>query len=391
MLKYAPYVLKTLWRHRARTVLTVSGAAVALFVFCCVGAVQQAMDDLGRSQQARQSLIVFQANKFCPATSHLPQDYSETIARLPGVRAVVPIQVFTNNCRASLNPVVYYGLLPKQVRRVRDFQLVAGDWGEFERNQDTAVVGRAIAARGITTPGLDIAGEPLHVGDKFTIGGMSVTVAGIFRSEDATEENYVYTHLEYLQRRQGKNEAGTVTQFEVLLEPDVDATAASERVDDALRGGPVETDTRPKGVFQAKSLGDLTQLIGLVHYLGYACLGLVLALVATTTLMSVQDRVKEHAVLQTLGFSSPRVFSLVLAESVLLSLAGGLAGVAAAMAVLHFREWSMGAEAVSIAFRASPRVAAIGIVVSLAAGLLAGLAPAWHAARTEIVPALRQG
>ena len=43
MFKFAPYVLKTLWRHRTRTLLTVSGAAVALFVFCFVCAVQEGL------------------------------------------------------------------------------------------------------------------------------------------------------------------------------------------------------------------------------------------------------------------------------------------------------------------------------------------------------------
>ncbi len=33
MIKLLPYILKTLWRHRSRTILTVSGSAVALFVF----------------------------------------------------------------------------------------------------------------------------------------------------------------------------------------------------------------------------------------------------------------------------------------------------------------------------------------------------------------------
>ena len=46
MFKFLPYVLKTLWRHRSRTILTVSGSAVALFVFCFVGSVQQGMNDL---------------------------------------------------------------------------------------------------------------------------------------------------------------------------------------------------------------------------------------------------------------------------------------------------------------------------------------------------------
>ncbi|MEX2288484.1 MAG: ABC transporter permease, partial [Planctomycetaceae bacterium] len=145
MLKFAPYVFKTLWRHRGRTVLTVSGAAVALFVFCFVGAVQEGMNDLQQRQEAKGALITFQSNKFCPATSHLPQDYDQQIARMPGVREVVPIQVFTNNCRASLDVIVFYGVPPEKLRKVRDFELASGSWSDFEGRQDAVVMGRAVA------------------------------------------------------------------------------------------------------------------------------------------------------------------------------------------------------------------------------------------------------
>lgn len=380
MFKFLPYVLKTLWRHRVRTMLTVSGTAVALFVFCIVGAMNGGMRDLARRQAAERALIAFQAHKFCPATSHLPQDYAQKILRLSGVRDVTPIQVFTNNCRASLDVVVFYGLPPRQVRATRDFRLLAGDWAEFERHQDAAVAGRAVAAR-----------RNLRVGEKFSIGDLSVTLAGIYASDDPAEENYLYTHLDFLQRRRGQNLVGTVTQIEILLHPGVDAAAKCREIDELFRGGPVPTDTRPKGVFQAQSLGDLTQLIRMAQYLGYACVGLVLALVATTTLMSVEDRIQEHAVLQVIGVSGPRVFRLVLGESLLLGLAGGAVGVAAAMSVLAVSHLSVGAEAVTIACTPTARLAVVGMGVAVASGLLAGIAPAWSAARTEIVPALRRG
>ena len=213
---------------------------------------------------------------------------------------------------------------------------------------------------------------------------------GSITSDDPAEENYIYSHLEFLQRSKGMDLVGTVTQIEILLNEDVDPVAKCQEIDDKFRGGPVETDTRPKGVFQANSLGDLTQLIGMAHYLGYACVGLVLALVATTTVMSVQDRTKEHAVLQTIGFSGSRVFRMVMTESVLLSFIGGVIGVGAAMLVLHISSLSVGAEAVTIAFTPSIRLAIAGLMVSAVTGILAGIAPAIHAARTEIVPALRQ-
>jgi putative ABC transport system permease protein len=112
-------------------------------------------------------------------------------------------------------------------------------------------------------------------------------------------------------------------------------------------------------------------------------------LVATTTVMAVQDRIREHGVLRTIGLNERRVFGLVLLESFLVSLAGGALGVAAAMAMLAFGHFSMGTEGVVIAFQPSLFVAMVGLATAAAAGLLAGVFPAWQATRSEIVAALR--
>lgn len=375
--KLWPYIMKSLWGHRTRTLLTVSGTAVAIFVFCFVTSVQDGLEQLTSKNDS--VLVVFQANKFCPATSHLPQDYAQRIRHLSGVREVLPVQVFTNNCRASLDVVVFYGVPATQVRRLRDFELVGGSWSEFEGHQDAGIVGESLARR-----------RGIKAGEKFTIGDVNVTVAGIFSSDDRAEEDYVYCHLDFLQRTRGLDLVGTVTQHEVVLDATADAQATCEAIDEMFRGGPVETDTRPKGVFQAASLADLVHLIELTGYLGYACVGLMIVLVSTTTLMTVQDRLREHAVLQTLGFTPYRVFGLVVAESVATSLAGGILGVTGAMAALWASGLSIGAEAVTIAFVPSVALVASGLLTSLLSGVVAGVAPAWQAATAPIVPALRR-
>lgn len=382
MFKFAPYVIKTLLRHHTRTLLTVSGAAVAVFVYCFVLAVQEGLERL--TTQDDSVLVAFQANKFCPATSHLPQDYEHVIRKMPGVRNVVPIQVFTNNCRASLDVVVFYGTRAEQVRQVRDFELVAGSWEEFEANQETAIVGQALVARRARK-----LGQNISVGDRMTIGSVNVTIAGVFTSENRAEEDYVYCHLDFLQRTRGTDLVGTVTQHEVFLQPGADPQQVAAAIDAKFKSGQIPTDTRTKGVFQASSLQDLIQLIDLARYLGLACLGLMTVLLATTTVMGVEDRIREHAVLQTLGVTGGRVFRLVLSECVLVSFVGGLAGVLIAVAALATSSLSVGAEAVSIAFAPSTSMAATGVIVSALIGVVAGVAPAWRAANAEIVTALR--
>lgn len=378
MTKFIPYVLKSLWRHRARTVLTVSGTAVALLVFCFIGSVQRGLARLTSSEDAGRTLIVFQESRFCPQSSKLPQDYARTIAKTPGVRDVIPVMVFTNNCRASLDAIVFQGMPADKLKSWRDLTLSSGGWPEYEGQDDAALVGEAVANR-----------RGLSVGDKFTIGGVSVVIRGVFRSTVAADNNLIYTHLEFLQRARGANGVGTVTMHEVQLEDSADPDAVAKTLDQEFKSGPVATTTRTKGMFQADTLADLAELIGFVHWLGYACVGLVLSLVATTTVMSVQDRIKEHAVLQTLGLRPERVFTLVVLESLLLSSLGGLLGVGASAALLSWSGMSVAAEGVTIAFEPSAMLALQGVLVAIVVGVIAGLAPGWQAARTEIVSALR--
>lgn len=290
----------------------------------------------------------------------------------------MPIKVFTNNCRASLDAIVFQGIASDQLKKWRKFEFISGNWDGFARQGDGALVGRAVAAR-----------RKLSVGEKFTIGDITVLVAGVFHSENAADEGLIYTHLDFLQRARGQEDVGTVTQLEVHLTDGADPDALAATIDASFHAGPVATTTRTKGMFQADTLSDLAELIGFIHWLGYACVGLVLSLVATTTVMSVQDRIKEHAVLQTLGFRPFRVFRLVMFESTLLSAMGGSLGVTAGLLFLAWSGMSVAAEGVTIAFRPSWEIAVQGLAASLAVGLLAGVAPGWHAARTEIVPALR--
>jgi putative ABC transport system permease protein len=378
MLRYLPYVLKNLWRHRLRTLLTLSGAAVAIFVFVFVGSVQEGLNQLTRNQLANQRLIVYQANRFCPSTSKLPEDYARQIRSVPGVKDAVPVKVFMNNCRASLDVVVFQGMPADKLRVARDLSLISGDWNEFEKRRDGAIVGRAIAAR-----------RGLKLGQRFSIGAATVNVVGICRSSVPTDDNFIFTHLEFLQRIPGLNSVGTATQVEVLMQPGADIQQVASAIDEKFRSGNVATNSRPLGVFQLAAVGDLIELIGFLHYLAYACVGLVLALVGTTTLMAVQDRVNEFAVLQTIGYSGPLLFLLVLAESIVLGTIGGALGVGLATLLLSAGNLAIGSEGVLIPFLATPWLVLVGLTVSLLAGAIGGIPSAWSAARADIVSGLR--
>ena len=105
--------------------------------------------------------------------------------------------------------------------------------------------------------------------------------------------------------------------------------------------------------------------------------------------MSVQDRMAEYAVLQTIGFRPMRTMRLVLLESTILCLLGGMAGATAAIVVLSVGGFAIGAEGATVALEPSVGLGFFAMTISLAVGIAAGLAPSIQAATVPIVRALR--
>lgn len=134
-----------------------------------------------------------------------------------------------------------------------------------------------------------------------------------------------------------------------------------------------------------RSLALLLGVVGLV-------LLIAVANVANLLLAQGAGRARELAVRTSLGASPRRLLRLVLTESLLLGLAGGAAGLAAAWVALPFVKRLLPADlprADEIGVDA--RVVAATLAIAVAAGLLCGLLPALQARRSDLVAALHAG
>ena len=115
----------------------------------------------------------------------------------------------------------------------------------------------------------------------------------------------------------------------------------------------------------------------------------MLALAGNAIVLSVQDRVREHAVLQTLGYTGPLIARLIVAEGMLVGLLGGALGTVVAVAVIRWGSFSLSTEGLSVPVIASVSVVADGLSLAAALGIAAGLVPAWQASRREITQCFR--
>src|SRR5688500_17086993 len=124
---------------------------------------------------------------------------------------------------------------------------------------------------------------------------------------------------------------------------------------------PDPTRTCTEKAFVARAAADVVGIVGFTQWLGWGCLAAVLALVGNAIVLSVQDRVREHAVLQTLGFNSRLIGQLIVSEGLLLGLLGGGVGTLAAFALAKWAGLSISNEGLSVQMTADASVVAAGL------------------------------
>ncbi|MBU4232878.1 MAG: ABC transporter permease, partial [Proteobacteria bacterium] len=117
-------------------------------------------------------------------------------------------------------------------------------------------------------------------------------------------------------------------------------------------------------------------------------IGVILGVLANTMAMNARERLGEYAALKTMGFKAHHLAGLILGESLILSLVGGLLGLALSFPAVNFFPTEV--TQYFPAMVVTRETAILGLTVSLTVGLLAGIIPAWQASRVQIAAALRK-
>jgi len=357
----------------------VLGIAVGMFLFSGVETLQASLRKMTTNEESDTTLVVYRENRFCPVTSRLPEHYLDPIRSIDGVVEAIPIQVAVNNCGASLDVIAFRGVPRGSLLSYNpDLEVMAGNMDDWKKRSDAALVGERFAAR-----------RNLEPGDTFEAVGVRVSVAAIIRSPHPQDNNVAYVHLPFLQQA-SRVGLGTVTQFNVrVASPDLLEPVANE-IDAMFASDSDPTTTRPAKAFFAQTAKDMIEMIQFTRWLGLGAVFGVLGLLANALLLAARARVKEGAILQTVGFSRQRIAALVVFEGLILGLFGGALGSASSALFFAWQSFTFGNEGLTLALTASPGIAVSAVIVALGLALVASLWPALEAARRPIVESLSQ-
>ena len=385
-MKFFGLIWKNAWRKKIRTLLTILSVLVAFVLFTLLNAVGRAFDAGGAMTGAERLVVIDKVSLI----NFLPISHENKIAQIPGVANVTHLSWFGGFYQDPKNqfpqfpvePEDYFDIYPELV--LPDDQMQA-----WKANRTGAVIGRGLAEA------FDLA-----IGDRIPIqstiftqksGGRTweLDIVGIVDTTDPKGgTTFMLFRHDYFAEANTFGD-GFVGWFTLRLEPGADPVEVSNAIDMEFANSPNETETSTEAAFAAsfaKQFGNIALIVRLI----LAAVFFTLLLVTGNTMaQSVRERTAELAVLKTVGFADGTVLGIVLSESILIMLIGGLLGLAVGWFVSQGIAAALSAFVPGIIVSAEIVLAALAFMI--AAGVLAGLFPALHARRLSIVDALARG
>ena len=238
---------------------------------------------------------------------------------------------------------------------------------------------------------------PRALGRLVAIGGKNFTVVGVLQREEFYFAAWEDNALEYRNERAYIPITTAVGLFApndrlsfltLKARPQVGSAAARAEVTSLMfaRHGVEDFDIRASGA----GANDNVQFFLLFNFI-FLVVGVVSLftggiVIANIMLASVVERVREFGTRMALGATGPGIFAHVLAEVIVVTVVGGVAGLSLGAGLTGVVAHFMQMPAV-----VTPPMAAVAIITSVVVGLIAGVYPALRAARLSPVEALLYG
>jgi putative ABC transport system permease protein len=389
------YNIRNLRLRKGLTAMTALGIALTVTTAIFLMALVAGLDRAFVSSGSPKNVLVLRKGSEAELSGGFDASLFPTLKTLPGIAKdshgepmvsgewVVVIVLPRKDGTGEVN-VTVRGMMPDglEMRQLPDepggqpkVKLLEGRW--FETGQREVVVSDSIRNRFAHA----------NIGDTMQFGKGSWKVVGVFDAGGSAYESEVWGDVNQMASdfdRQG----GYSSAYLRATDP-ISAEALKNRVSDDQRlklEGVLENDYYAKQTSSGTPIKVIGWVVGVIMAVGsiFAAMNTMYAAVAY--------RGREIATLRVIGFSRPAILTSFVLESLLLALLGAIVGI---LLMLPFNGMQTGTSnavtfsEVVFALRITPGVAIRAIIFALIMGFVGGLAPAWHAARQNILSALR--
>lgn len=382
------YNWRNLLARRLSSSLTFVVVAVVVFVLTVLlsfaAGVRAALATTGDAA----NILVLKPGATAESTSVILPDEAGRLVQAPGIASDGSGQLLISpelSVQTTIPRIDGRGQANVAVRGVDDMALqvhpnvriVEGRW--MRQGAMEIVIGRAAQQRFANT----------RIGDRMPLGRIAnrvYEVVGVFDSGGNALESELWAPRSMLV---DSYERRFVSSVALRL---ADPARAAEAI--AYINGPaVSLAARRESDYYAELTDRTAQIVNLaVVLVGIMAVGAVFA-VANTMYATVDSRRREIAMLRTIGFSRGSIYVAFVIESVLLCTAACLLGLLASLLINGRRQdflsdttWTV----MAYELRVTPAVLGAALLLAALMGVAGAFLPAWRAARTPVIQALRR-
>ncbi len=389
------YNIRNLKLRKGLTIMTALGIALtvttAVFLMALLAGLKKAFMASGDPV----NVLVMRKGSTAELSGGFDANLFPTLRTLPGIKTdaqgeplasgewvvvvVLPRKDGTGEVNVSVRGLMPAGvslrLEPKDSKGQPKLKLVEGRW--FTPGQREVVVGNSIHNR--------FSGA--NVGDALDFAKGQWKVVGVFDSGGTAYDSEIWGDVNQIAADFDRQ--GAYASVYLRAADPVAADALKHRVSDDQRlklEGTLETEYYEKQTSSGGAIKFIGTFVAVIMAIGSSFAAM------NTMYAAVAYRSKEIATLRIIGFSRPSILTSFVIEALLLSLLGAFVGI---VLILPFNGMTTGignsltfSETV-FSLHLTWEVALAAVAFALIMGLMGGFAPAWQAARQDILTSLR--
>ncbi len=383
MLKFVPFAFRNSLRNKRRTLLTIASIGFSLFL---LGMLMAIFHLFYYTEGPPQEALRLVTRHRVSLAFDLPEFYGERIKQIQGVREVCP-ETWFGGIYIDDRPEHFFARFATDPERIflsyPEFRISPEQLKAFQSERTAAAIGKTLAEK-----------QNLKLGQKVTLKGdfypvdIELTIRAIFEGGVNGSDYVMYFHRKYLEESLPADSRGKVGVFALMADSVESVPRVAREIDEMFHNSGTQTKTESERAFQLSFVSMLGNVKLFLLSICGAVVFTILLVSGNTMAMSVRERIKEIGVLKTLGFTTGKVLTMIIAESVIIALLGGALGCLLAYGV------SLALGKAQIAFLPlglplPPVVPAVSLAVALAIGFLSSILPAANASRVPITEALR--
>jgi len=320
-MKYFSLIWRNLLRRKTRTAFTLLMIFIAFVLYGFLMTVRGAFVGGVEVASAERLIMIHKVSLI----QLLPISYEQQIRSTPGVKAVTHSTWFGGTYQDVANQFAVMAVDPAPfIDMYPEFKLTAAEKASWLADRQGVIVGRDSAKRfgwkvGDRVPVKGTIWQPKQ-GDTWFFN-----VSGIYDGDKEVDKTTFYFRYDYLDENR-RGAFGQVGWYAIRIADPNRSAEIGSAIDSQFANSSAETKTSPEKAF----MQGFANQIGNIGFIMVSIVSVVLVLlllnVANQMGQSVRERTSEIGVLKTLGFSNGLVLMLLLAESMVIAVIGGMAG-----------------------------------------------------------------